>query len=144
LFSDGHLTYLISFAQSFIHYHSIALKLGANLSKQEENGNFVFIDCLTRLLSGGGSSNGSASLKEDGAIKVDSSTASDSGSGSRTVFSLGRLGSYFVYSILANFFMLAISTPVNQRYVNCIKMYTVPLRVHYQNPTDQFVWLLTT
>ena len=88
---DGHLTYLISFAQSFIHYHSIAMKLGVNLSKQEESGKLVFIDCLTHLLSGGGDlSNDSGSLKKDEVIKASSSTASSTGS--RIVFSLGRLG----------------------------------------------------
>ena len=88
--SDGHLTYLISFAQSFIHYHSIALKLGVNLSKLEESGKFVFIDCLTYLLSGGDLADDSASSKEGGVVKMDSSTAS--GTGSRIAFSLDRLG----------------------------------------------------
>lgn len=86
--ADGHLTYLISFAQSFIHYHSIATKLSVNLSKQEENGSFVFVDCLTHLLSDTNSSESSASSldpEKDG-------EHTGSSSGSRLVFSLSRLG----------------------------------------------------
>ena len=85
--ADGHLTYLISFAQSFIHYHFIAAKLGVNLSKQEENGSFVFVDCLTHLLSETDTSESSASPLNP--KKDDEHTASSSSS--RLTFSLSRL-----------------------------------------------------
>ena len=68
------MTYLISFAQSFIHYHSVAMKLGVNLSKEEESGRFVFVDCLTRLID------------ENDTLKNDGTSSSNS----RPAFSLGR------------------------------------------------------
>ena len=142
LSSDGHLTYLISFAQLFVHYHSTAMKLGVNLSKQEESGKFVFIDCLTHLLSGGDLSNDSGPSKKDEVVKTSSSTTSSTGS--RIVFSLGRLEFFFcMHVFLGNYFYI-ISTPVSQHCVNYIIKCIVPLRGHYWNLTDQFVWLLTT
>ena len=72
------MTYLVSFAQSFIHYHSIAMKLGTNLSKEEESGRFIFIDCLTHLMDDSDTSKSS----------TDSAAAS---SNSRITFSLNRL-----------------------------------------------------
>lgn len=93
LYTDGHLTYLISFAQSFIHYHSIATKLGVNLSKQKENGNFVFVDCLTGLvMTGGDLSKGSnLSLSQDAKKQDITCTKKDvPSSNSSILFSLSR------------------------------------------------------
>ena len=145
LSSDGHLTYLISFAQSFVHYHSIAMKLGVNLSKQEESGKFVFIDCLTHLLSGGDLSNDSGPSKKDEVVKTSSSTTSSTGS--RIVFSLGRLEFFFFFFCMHVFFgnyFYITSTPVSQHCVNYIIKCIVPLRGHYRNLTDQSIWLSTT
>ncbi|CAI8027167.1 Elongator complex protein 6 [Geodia barretti] len=49
---DGFDVYLVSFAQSFIHYSSVASKLGVNLSRYQSSGQLVYIDCLSRLLDG--------------------------------------------------------------------------------------------
>jgi KaiC/GvpD/RAD55 family RecA-like ATPase len=49
---DGFDVYLVPFAQSFIHYISVASKLGVNLSRYQSSGQLVYIDCLSRLLDG--------------------------------------------------------------------------------------------
>ena len=117
------------------------MKLGINLSKQEERGSFVFIDCLTDLLSEGGLSNDSGSSRKDSSGKTGSSTTSSIGS--RITFSLGRLGNCVNFMYFGDYVHIYTFTPVNQHYVNCIKKCIVPLRVHYRNLTDQFVWLST-
>jgi hypothetical protein len=51
-YADGFDVYLVPFAQSFIHYISVASKLGVNLSRYQSSGQLVYIDCLSRLLDG--------------------------------------------------------------------------------------------
>ncbi|XP_064382568.1 elongator complex protein 6-like [Halichondria panicea] len=46
---DGHITILVSCAQSYTHYNSVGTKLGVSFSRHEEQGHLVFIDCLTKL-----------------------------------------------------------------------------------------------
>lgn len=47
---DDCTVYIVSFIQSFIHYSTIAAKLGVNLSQFQSNGRLVYVDCLTHLL----------------------------------------------------------------------------------------------
>ena len=55
-FTDGHIVILVSFAQSFTHYSAVATKLGVSLSRQEELGSLVFVDCLSNLFATQGGS----------------------------------------------------------------------------------------
>ena len=65
------------------------MKLGVNLTKQEESGNFVFVDCLTHLLGGRDVSKLNDSGSSPSTNKMDEVVKKDSSS--TIVFSLSRL-----------------------------------------------------
>lgn len=117
---DGHLTYLVSFAQSLIHYSSIATKLGVNISKQKENGNFVFVDCLTHLTSG------IDSLEDPTSVPHSHST-------SQIAFTFSRCKNANSYKKIQTFLttqslLFLINSPAISRCVGSIKNCFIPLR----------------